>query len=41
LVGLPLMVGDNLGDFRDFDLEIVFGLKFIINLLIAIVGDAG
>jgi hypothetical protein len=41
LVGLPLMVGDNLGDFTDLDRKLVFGLQFIIDLFIAIVGDAG
>ncbi|HXY67698.1 MAG TPA: hypothetical protein VEI45_25825 [Mycobacterium sp.] len=40
LVGLSLAVGDNFGDFTDFDLEVVFRLEFIIYLLIAIVGNA-
>jgi hypothetical protein len=41
LVGLPLMVGNNLCDFTDFYREVVFRLEFIIYLFIAIVGNAG
>ncbi|HME80347.1 MAG TPA: hypothetical protein VKI00_33190 [Mycobacterium sp.] len=41
LVGLPLMVGDNLRNFSDFDLEVVFRLEFIVYLLVASVGNAG
>jgi hypothetical protein len=41
LVGLPLMVSDDLGDFTDLDRELVFRLQFIIDLFIAIVGYAG
>jgi hypothetical protein len=41
LVCLPLMVGNNLGDFSDLDRDVVFRLELIIDLLIAIVGNAG
>jgi hypothetical protein len=41
LVGLPLMISDDLGDFADLDREFIFRLQFIIDLFVAIVGDAG
>jgi hypothetical protein len=41
LVGLSLAVGDNLSDFTDFNLRFVMGFQFIVDLLIAVVGDTG
>jgi hypothetical protein len=41
LVGLPLTVGDDFGDLSDFDLEVVFRLKFVVYQFVAIVGNAG
>ena len=42
LVGLPLTVGDNLGDFSDFDLGVCHSISSSsLICLIAIVGDAG
>ena len=39
LVSLPLTVGDNFGDLGHFDLKVVFGLLFIIYLLIAVISN--
>ena len=39
LVGLSLTVGDNLGDFSGLNLRFIFGFQFIVNLLVAVVGD--
>jgi hypothetical protein len=39
LVGLSLTVGDILSDFSDFNLGFVVGFQFIVNFLVAVIGD--
>ena len=39
LVGLSLTVGDILSDFSDLNLGFVVGFQFIVNFLVALIGD--